>query len=93
MLQFDLVKILPLHEVQRATAVKMIRYGYPFGRVRWIFDFPKRLADRTSNPQRRFFSEIVKGQEEFVGCVDPVSELITASFNWRRFEIPRRFVM
>ena len=26
---FDIVKVLPLHEVERATAVEMIRYGYP----------------------------------------------------------------
>ncbi len=26
---FDVVKVLPLHEVERATAVEMIRYGYP----------------------------------------------------------------
>ncbi len=32
--RLDIVKVLPLHEVERATAVKMIRYGYPFGRVR-----------------------------------------------------------
>jgi hypothetical protein len=27
--RFDVVKVLPLHEVERATAVEMIRYGYP----------------------------------------------------------------
>jgi hypothetical protein len=90
--RFDIVKVLPLHEVERATAVKMILYGYPFGRVRWIFDFQKRLENRTSNPQRRFFSGIVKGPEEVAGCVDYVSGLVTAGFNWRRFEIPRCFV-
>ena len=56
---FDIVKVLPLHEVERATAVKMIRYGYPFGRVRWIFDLSKRLANRTSNPCERFLGGIV----------------------------------
>ncbi len=30
---FDVVKVLPLHEVERATAVEMIRDGYPFARV------------------------------------------------------------
>ncbi len=27
--RFDVVKVLPLHEVERATAVAMIRYGCP----------------------------------------------------------------
>ncbi len=27
--RFDVVKVLPLHEVERATAIEMIRYGYP----------------------------------------------------------------
>ena len=89
---FDIVKVLPLHEVERATAVKMIRYGYPFGRVHWIFDFSKRLADRTSDPRRRFFGGIVQGPKEVAGCVDPVSGLVTASFCWRRLEIIGRFV-
>ena len=89
---FDIVKVLSLHEVERATAVKMIRYGYPFGRVHWIFDFSKRLADRTSDPRRRFFGGIVQGPKEVAGCVDPVGGLVTTSFRWRRFEIIRCFV-
>ena len=89
---FDIVKVLPLNEVERATAVKMIRYGYRFGRVHWIFDFSKRLADRTSNPCRRFFGGIVQSPKEVAGCVDPVSGLVTASFRWRRLEIIRCFV-
>ena len=40
---FDVVKVLPLHEVERVAAVEMIRYGYPFVRVRWVFDFAKRI--------------------------------------------------
>ena len=47
---FDVVKVLPLHEVERATAVEMIRYGYPLVRVHWIFDLTVRLANRTSDP-------------------------------------------
>jgi hypothetical protein len=47
---FDVVKVLPLHEVERATAVEMICYGYPFVRVHWIFDLTLRLANRTSDP-------------------------------------------
>jgi hypothetical protein len=90
--RFDIVKVLPLHEVKRATAVKMMRYGYPFGRVRRIFDFPKHPANRTSNPQGRFFGGIEKGPEEVAACVDPVSGLVTTSFTLRRFAIPRFFV-
>ena len=47
---FDVVKVLPLHEVERATAVEMIRYGYPLVRVHWIFDLTVRLANRSSDP-------------------------------------------
>ena len=47
---FDVVKVLPLHEIERATAVEMIRYGYPLVRVHWIFDLTVRLANRTSDP-------------------------------------------
>jgi hypothetical protein len=47
---FDVVKVLPLHEIERATAVEMIRYGYPLVRVPWIFDLTVRLANRTSDP-------------------------------------------
>ena len=47
---FDVVKVLPLHEVERATAVEMIRYGYPLVRVHWIFDLTVRLANHTSDP-------------------------------------------
>ncbi len=90
--RFDIVKVLPLYEVERATAVKVIRYGYPFRRVHWVFDFSKRLADRTSNPCRRFLGGIVQGPKEVAGCVDPVSGLVTASFCWRRLEIIRSFV-
>ncbi len=86
------MKVLPLHEVERATAVKMIRYGYPFGRVRWIFDFAKRLANRTSNPCKRLFGGIVQGPKEVASCVDPVSGFVTTSFRWRRFEIIRCFM-
>ena len=41
---FDVVKVLPLHEVKRATAVKVVRYGNPFARIHRIFDFSIRFA-------------------------------------------------
>jgi len=31
--RFDVVKVLPLHEIERAATVEMIRYGYPFAGV------------------------------------------------------------
>jgi hypothetical protein len=55
----DVVKVLPLHEVERATAVEMIRYGYPFVRVQRIFDFTVRFANCTSDPWRRLLDGIV----------------------------------
>jgi hypothetical protein len=72
------VKVLPLYEVKRAAAVKVVRYGYPFVRVHRIFDFSIRFANRASDPQRSFFSGIVKLPEEIAGCVDPMSGLVTA---------------
>ncbi len=77
---FDVVKVLPLHEVERATAVKMIRYSYLFVRIPWIFDFTVGFANRTSNPRRRFLGWIVKSPKEIAASVDPMSGLITASF-------------
>ena len=83
----DVVKVLPLHEVKRATAVKVVRYGNPFARIHRIFDFSIRFANRTSDPQRSFFGgivqrleEIVQRLEEIASCVDPMSGLYTASF-------------
>ncbi len=75
---FDVVKVLPLHEVKRATAVKVVRYGYSFIRINRIFDFLIRFANRPSDPQRSFVGGIVKRPEEIAGCVDPMSGLITA---------------
>ena len=57
--RFDIVKVLPLHEVERVTAVEMIRYGYPFVRVQWIFDLTVRFANCTSDPWRRLLDGIV----------------------------------
>ncbi len=75
----DVVKVLPLHEVKRATAVKVVRYGYPFIRwIHWIFDFSIRFANRASDPQRSLFGRIVKRPEEIAGCVDPMGGLVTA---------------
>ncbi len=54
---FDDVKVLPLHEVERAAAVEVIRYGYPFIRVRWVFDLAVRFANRTSDPCGGFLRE------------------------------------
>jgi len=63
------VKVLPLHEVERAAAVEMIRYGYPFAGVHRIFDLTVRFANRVSDPWRRFLDGIVKRPEEIaVGC-------------------------
>ncbi len=80
--RLDVVKVLPLHEVKRATAVKVVRYGYPFVRIHRIFDFPKRFANRVSDPQRSFFGGIMKRPEEIVGCVDSMAEW--ARHSWRR---------
>ncbi len=77
---FDVVKVLPLHEVKRAAAVKMIRDGYPFVRVHWIFDFTVRLTNRASDPWRGFLGGIAKRPEEIAVGVDAMSGLITASF-------------
>ena len=76
---FDIVKVLSLHEIERATAVKMIRYGYPFIRVHWIFDFAVRLTDRTSDPLRGVIGGIVKGPEEIAVGVNAMSGLFTTS--------------
>ena len=57
----------------------MIRYGYPFVRVHWIFYFPIRLANRTSDPRRGFVGGIVQGSEEITVGVDAMSGLITDS--------------
>jgi hypothetical protein len=60
----DVVNVLPLREVKRATAVKVVRYGYSFVRIHRIFDFSIRFANRTSDPQRSFFGGIVKRPKE-----------------------------
>jgi hypothetical protein len=78
--EFDVVKVLPLHEVERATAVEMIRYDYQFVRVHWVFDLTVRLVNRTSDPWRRFLGGIVKRPEDIAVCVDPMCELYTVSF-------------
>ena len=77
---FDVVKVLPLHEVECAAAVEMIRYGYPFVRVRWVFDLVVRFANRTSDPCGGFLDGVMKRPEELAVCVDPICELYTASF-------------
>ena len=74
--RFDVVKVLPLHEIERAATVEMIRYGYPFARVRWVFSFAVRFANRTSDPCGEFLDGIVKRPEELAVCVDAVSWLI-----------------
>ncbi len=76
---FDVVKVLPLHEVERATAVEMIHYGYPFVRVRWVFELAVRFTNRTSDPCGGFLGGIVKRSEELAVCVDAVSGLIKSS--------------
>jgi hypothetical protein len=76
---FDVVKVLPLHEVGRAAAVEMIPYGYPFVRVHWIFDLTVHFTNRTSDPCEGFLGGIVKRPEEIAVCVDAVSELIKTS--------------
>jgi len=82
---FDVVKVLPLHEVERATTVEMIRYGYPFVGVRWIFDFTIRLTNCTSDLRGGFLGGIVKRPEEFAVGVDAMSGLFTASSTWSGF--------
>jgi hypothetical protein len=76
---FDIVEVLPLHEIERATTVEMIRYGYPFIRVHWIFDLAVRLTDRPSDPLRGVIGGIVKGPEEIAVGVDAMSVLLTTS--------------
>jgi hypothetical protein len=66
-----------LHEVERATAVKVVRYGDSFVRIHRIFDFSIRFANRASDPQGSFLGGIVQGPEEVAGRVDPVSGLVT----------------
>jgi hypothetical protein len=82
---FDVVKVLPLHEVKRATTVEMIRYGYPFVGVHWIFDFTVRLTNCTSDLRGGFLGGIVKHPEEIAVGVDAMSGLITTSSNWSGF--------
>ena len=73
--RFDVVKVLPLHEVERAAAVEMIRYGYPFVGVHWIFDLTLRFTNRPSDPWRGFLGGIVKRPEELAVGVDAMSGL------------------
>ncbi len=73
------VKVLPLHEVERAAAVGMIRYGYPFVGVHGIFDLTVRLTNRTSDPCGGFLGGIVKRPEEIAVGADAMSGLIKAS--------------
>ena len=82
---FDVVKVLPLHEVERATTVEMICYGYPFVGVHWIFDFTVRLTNCTSDLRGGFRGGIVKRPEEFAVGVDAMSGLFTASSTWSGF--------
>jgi hypothetical protein len=74
----DVVKLLPLHEVERATAVKVVRYGNPFVRIHRIFDFSICLANRASDSQGSVLGGIVQSPEEIAGCVDPMGGLVTA---------------
>ena len=78
----DVVKVLPLHEVKRATAVEMIRYGYPFVGVHWILDFTVRFTNRTSDLCGGFLGGIVKRPEELAVGVDAMRGLITVSSHW-----------
>ena len=71
----NIVKVLPLHEIERAATVEMIRYGYPFVRVRWVFDFAVRFANRTSDPCGGVLDGIVKRPEEIAVCADAVGGL------------------
>ena len=76
---FDIVKVSPLHEVERAAAVEMIRYGYPFAWVNRIFDLTVRFANRASDPWRRFLGGIVKHPKDIAIGADAMSWLVTAS--------------
>jgi hypothetical protein len=61
----------------------MIRNGYPFVRVQWIFDLTVRFANCTSDPWGRLVDVIVQRPEKIAVCVDAVSRLITdASLGW-----------
>ncbi len=84
---FDVVKVLLLHEVERATAVEMIRYGYPFVRVHWIFNFTLRLTNCTSDLCGGFLGGIVKRPEELAVGVDTMSGFITANSTWSGFSV------
>jgi hypothetical protein len=87
--RFDIVKVLPLHEVERTTAVEMIRNGYPFVRVQWIFDLTVRFANCTSDPWGRLFDVIMQRPEKIAVCVDAVSRLITdAGLGWDWLFVP-----
>jgi hypothetical protein len=77
---FDVVKVLPLHEVKCALAVKVVRYGYPFVRIHRILDFSICLANRASDSQWSFLGGIMQSPKEVAGGVDPMCGLYTANF-------------
>ncbi len=76
---FDIVKVLPLHEVERAAAVEVIRYGYPFAGAQRIFDLTVRFANRASDLWGWFLGGIVKHPEEVAVGADAVSWVVSAS--------------
>ena len=73
------MKVLPLHEVERAAAVEMIRYGYPFAGVHRIFDLTVRFANRASDPWGRFLGRIVKHSEEVAVGANAMSWVVSAN--------------
>ncbi len=73
------MKVLPLHEVERAATVEMIHYGYPFVRVQWIFDLTVSFANCTSDPWGRLLDGVVQRPEEIAVGIDAVSRLIPAA--------------
>ena len=77
---FDIVKVLPLHEVERTAAVEMIRYGYPFTGVHWIFDLTVRFTNHASDPWGRFLGGIVKHSEEVAVGANAMSWVVNANF-------------
>ena len=62
------------------TTVEMIRYGYPFARVRWVFNFAVPFANRTSDPCGEFLDGIVKHPEEVAVGANAMSWVVSANF-------------
>ena len=89
---FDIVKVLPLHEVERAAAVEVIRYGYPFAGVHRIFDLTVRFANRASDPWGRFFGRIVEHPEEVAVGANAMSWVVSANMPNMSWVVSANFI-